>query len=89
MRRIQVYLDDELLDAMQEQAHKDKTSVSALMRKILRGRYLTPHRSAEQCRTALMGIVGLWKNRKDLPDTETYIRNLRRGARRQRGARNG
>ena len=30
---------------------------------------------------AMMGIVGLWKNRTDLPDTETYIRNLRKGTR--------
>lgn len=28
-----------------------------------------------------MGIVGLWKDRTDLPDTETYIRNLRKGSR--------
>ncbi|MGD0627872.1 MAG: hypothetical protein ABR987_00880 [Terracidiphilus sp.] len=29
----------------------------------------------------MMGIVGLWKDRTDLPDTETYIRNLRSGIR--------
>ena len=32
-------------------------------------------------RTAMMGIVGLWADRTDLPDTETYIRNLRKGTR--------
>ena len=32
-------------------------------------------------RTAMMGIVGLWADRTDLPDTETYIRNLRGGTR--------
>jgi hypothetical protein len=31
----------------------------------------------EERRAAMMGIVGLWKDRTDLPDTETYIRNLR------------
>jgi hypothetical protein len=35
----------------------------------------------EERRAALMGIVGLWKDRTDLPDTETYIRNLRGGTR--------
>jgi hypothetical protein len=32
-------------------------------------------------RAAMMGIVGLWKDRTDLPDTEAYIRNLREGTR--------
>ena len=32
----------------------------------------------------MMGIVGLWKDRTDLPDTETYIRNLRGGNRLER-----
>jgi hypothetical protein len=35
----------------------------------------------EERRAAMMGIVGLWKDRTDLPDTETYIRNLRKGRR--------
>jgi hypothetical protein len=35
----------------------------------------------EERRAAMMGIVGLWKDRTDLPDTETYVRNLRRGKR--------
>jgi hypothetical protein len=35
----------------------------------------------ESRKAAMMGIVGLWKDRTDLPDTETYIRNLRGGTR--------
>jgi hypothetical protein len=35
----------------------------------------------EERRAAMLGIVGLWKDRTDLPDTETYIRNLRKGRR--------
>jgi hypothetical protein len=38
----------------------------------------------EERRAAMMGIVGLWKDRTDLPDTETYIRNLRGGSRFER-----
>ena len=33
----------------------------------------------EERRAAMMGIIGLWKDRADLPETETYIRNLRKG----------
>lgn len=35
----------------------------------------------EDRKTAMMGIVGIWTDRTDLPDTETYIRNLRGGTR--------
>jgi hypothetical protein len=38
----------------------------------------------EERKAAMMGIVGLWKDRTDLPDTETYIRNLREGTRLKR-----
>jgi hypothetical protein len=38
----------------------------------------------EERRAAMMSIVGLWKDRTDLPDTETYIRNLREGSRLER-----
>jgi hypothetical protein len=32
----------------------------------------------EERRAAMMRIVGLWKDRTDLPETDTYIRNLRK-----------
>ncbi len=35
----------------------------------------------EARKAAMMAIVGLWKDRTDLPDTETFIRNLRGGKR--------
>jgi len=38
----------------------------------------------EERKAAMMGIVGLWKDRTDLPDTETYIRSLRDGTRLER-----
>jgi hypothetical protein len=44
---------------------------------------LTPA-EIEERRAAMMGIVGLWKDRTDLPDTETYVRNLRGGDRLER-----
>jgi hypothetical protein len=30
---------------------------------------------------ALLSVVGIWRDRTDLPDTETYIRGLRKGKR--------
>jgi hypothetical protein len=44
---------------------------------------LTPEQIEER-RIAMEGIIGLWKDRTDLPDTETYIRNCRGGNRLER-----
>jgi hypothetical protein len=38
----------------------------------------------EERRAAMEGIVGLWKERTDLADSEAYVRNLRRGTRMKR-----
>jgi hypothetical protein len=81
VRRTQLYLDEELWRALHTRARKEKTTVSSLVRKAARDRYLSSH---EDRRAAMEGIVGLWKDRTDLPDTETYVRNLRKGTRRAR-----
>ena len=74
MRRTQLYLDDDLWDALHAQAILGRTSISELVRKAARDRYMG---NIEERRAAMMGIVGLWKDRTDLPDTETYVRKLR------------
>ncbi len=81
MKRTQLYLDDELWNALHDQALLAGTSISELVRIAARERYIG---NPDDRRAALMGIVGLWRNRLDLPDTETYIRNLRDDDRLQR-----
>jgi plasmid stability protein len=74
MKRTQLYLDEDLWQALHTRAAIEKTTVSDLVRTAARERYLyTP----EQRRADMMAAVGIWKDRTDLPDTETYIRNLR------------
>ena len=81
MRRTQIYLDDDLWEVLHTRARIEKTTVSDLMRKAARERYAL---DSKERRDALMGIVGLWKDRTDLPDTETYVRSLRTGNRLKR-----
>lgn len=81
MRRTQIYLDEELWKALHSCARREKTTISELIRQATRDRYL---RHRERRRADLMGIVGIWKDRKDLPDTETYVRDLRKGKRLER-----
>ena len=81
MRRTQLYLDDESWQALHARAVLEKTTISDLVRTAIRERYIE---DPEKRRKALMGIVGIWKDRTDLPDTETYVRNLRKGSRLKR-----
>jgi hypothetical protein len=81
MKRTQLYLDDDLWNALHAHALLGRTSISELVRIAARERYMG---NLEERRTAMMGIVGLWKDRTDLPDTETYIRSLRTGNRLKR-----
>jgi|HubBroStandDraft_5_1064220.scaffolds.fasta_scaffold35343_4 hypothetical protein len=81
MKRTQLYLDDDLWSALHTQAILDRTSISELVRRAARERYMG---NLEERRTAMMGIVGLWKDRTDMADTETYIRNLREDDRLER-----
>ena len=81
MRRTQLYLDDDLWRALHSHARREGTTISDLVRRAARERYLK--NSAER-RAALMNVVGLWKDRSDLPESEAYVRNLRKGTRLKR-----
>jgi hypothetical protein len=81
MKRTQLYLDEDLWEALHTRASFEKTTISELVRTAARERYIV---DPEKRREALMGIVGIWKDRTDLPDTETYVRNMRKGTRLKR-----
>jgi hypothetical protein len=74
MKRTQLYLDDDLWTTLHNKAQREKTTVSDLVRKAAREQYIG---NVEERRSAMLGVVGLWKNRADMPDTETFLRNLR------------
>jgi hypothetical protein len=77
MRRTQLYLDEDLWKALHARARRDKTTISNLVRTAARERYVPTKYTEEQRRADMMAAIGIWKDRTDLPDTETYIRNLR------------
>lgn len=79
MKRSQIYLPVEqwrLLSALSHQLHQ---SVSELIRQALDRVYKRNDRLDFE--KALDQIAGLWRDRKDLPPTQTYIRTLRRDTR--------
>jgi Ribbon-helix-helix protein, copG family len=82
MRRTQLYLDDDLWNALHTRARREGTTISDLVRQAARERYLG---DLDERRKAMLAFVGIRKDRKDMPDsTEEYVRNLRRDTRLER-----
>lgn len=82
MKRTQIYLSTEqwkMLHALSFRTHQSMSDLirTALDRFYIRGK----HSNFAQ---AVDSIFGLWADRKDLPDTNTYIRMLRRDSRSKR-----
>lgn len=76
-----MYLEDDLWNLLHSLAREQKTTVSDLVRRAVRDRYVG---NREERKKAMLAIVGMWADRKDIGDTDTYIRNIRRGKRIER-----
>jgi len=81
MRRTQLYLDDELWGTLRIHSQQAGTSVSDLVRQAVREKYLSGLAHRQQ---AMQAFAGIWKDRTDLPDSQTYVRALRKGSRLKR-----
>lgn len=78
MRRTQLYLDDDLWQALHERASREGTTISDLVRQATRERYLG---DSDQRRAAMQAFVGIRKDDRELRNTAAYVRSLRRGSR--------
>lgn len=78
MRRTQLYLEDDLWAALHVRSRQSGLSISELVRQALRERYFDQRLKRSE---AMQAIVGIWKDRSDIPDSEAYVRRLRKGAR--------
>jgi metal-responsive CopG/Arc/MetJ family transcriptional regulator len=83
MRRTQLYLDEDLWKRLHIHSRQRRKSISELVREAVRDKYGSPTINRRQ---AMMAIVGMWKDREDLPETEEYVRRLRKGKRLKRMA---
>ena len=81
MRRTQLYLDNDIWKALHVRSRQQRTSISELVRQAVRDRYGS---SPANRRQAMAALVGMWKDRDDLPSTTTYVRRLRNGKRLKR-----
>ena len=81
MRRTQLYLDDDLWQALHARARGEGTSISELVRQAARERYLG---NLERRKSAMEALVGIRKDRAEFRDPTQYVRGLRRGSRTER-----
>jgi len=77
MRRVTVYLSDNLWKLLQLRSQEQRTSVSHLVREAIGEKFRVSNSDRKR---AMQSLVGLWKTRRDLPAAETYVRRLRRSS---------
>jgi hypothetical protein len=78
VRRTQLYLDDDLWNALHARARSRKTTISELVRDAVRERYLGKRDARVN---AMQEFVGIRKERAGSHDAVDSIRSLRRGLR--------
>jgi len=78
MRRTQLYLDEDLWNALHFHARLNGQTISELVRKAARDKYMG---NPEERRAAMEAIVGLWQDREDIECADVYIRKMRTGTR--------
>ena len=76
MKRIQFYVQENMWKALHVRSRRQGISISELIRRAVIEKYGKPPSSPQE---AMGAIVGIWKDRRDLPDSTTYVRRLRRG----------
>jgi hypothetical protein len=82
VHRTQLYIDHDLYRALTALATARGETLSHVIRERLR-RNLESERFADPLRT-IEQATGLWADRRDLPDTESYVRGLRHDSHRRR-----
>jgi hypothetical protein len=84
MKRTQLYLHEDIWKVLHIRSRQQRRSISDLVRQAVREKYgSSPVGRGE----AMQALVGMRKNRKDLPDSTAYVRRLRKGNRLRRIAR--
>ena len=77
-----MFLDDKMLETLRSLAQQRSTTVSQIVREAVM-RFIEG--GAKPGVEGLGATGGLWAVRTDLPSTEAYVRDLRRGTRRRKG----
>lgn len=78
MRRTQLYLDDQLWNALHVRARNQRTTISELVREAVRERYLGDR---EQRMKAMQDFIGIRSGSSEFSNAVEEVRSLRRSSR--------
>ncbi len=78
MKRTQLYLDDQLWDALHARARDQQTTISDLVRQAAREKYMI---NLDERRKAMQDFVGSRKRRSGKQSSVEEVRDLRSGNR--------
>jgi len=70
VKRTQLYLEDDVWQALHARARQEETTISDLVRQAVRERYLGSQMARK---AAMQAVVGIWKGRTDIGNTEAYV----------------
>ena len=79
MKRTQLYLDEDVSRLLAAESQRRGTTVSALVREAVAAAY--GHREVTDRTAIIRRLAGVWADRGDIGDTETFVRGLRRSTR--------
>ena len=79
MKRTQIYLTNDEWKVLRKRAKQEHATVSSIIRAQIDRVFL--ERPAFDFDRALERTFGLWKDREDIPSTEPYLRQIRKGKR--------
>ena len=82
MKRTQLYLDDEMAKILSTVSRQRGATISELVRECIRDKY-AEKRNVDKV-ALIRQIAGVWRNRRDIADTDRYVRRLRKDTRRKR-----
>ena len=82
MKRTQLYLDDEMAKILSTVSRQRGATISELVRECIRDKY-AEKRNIDKV-ALIRQIAGVWRNRRDIADTDRYVRRLRKDTRRKR-----
>lgn len=82
MKRTQLYIEDDIFEALRRVSKEADVSISELVRSALRKVYALE--KPENADLILKEAAGIWKDRKDVPSAEEYVRRIRKSTRPRR-----
>jgi hypothetical protein len=82
MKRTQLYLDEEMSRLLTAESRRRGTTVSALVREAVGATY--GRRTSDEGHALIHRLAGVWADRNDLADTESFLRGVRRSTRPER-----